>query len=175
VTDTPAAPPDSGKKRLKYALIASLALNLLILGAVAGTMYTFHKHGRPPPGAREDFGLMGLSRDFPSDRRKAFRKELKADREKLRPLVEEANVARREAADALAAEPFDRAKLEAAIVKVMDRERAVRQSAVTVFLGHAETLTPDERKKLADWWRKKAELRAKRPRDDDKPDGSPKD
>lgn len=173
MTDTPVAPPDSGKKRLKYALIASLALNLLILGAVAGTMYTFHKHGRPPPGGREDFGLMGLSRDFPGDRKKAFRKELRADREKLRPLLDEANTARREAADALAAEPFDRAKLEAAITKVRDRERDVRQSAIALFLGHAETLTPDERKKLADWWRKKAEFRAKRRHDDDKPDDEP--
>ncbi len=176
MSDTAPVPVDSGKKRLKYALVASLAVNLLVLGAVAGTMYAFHKHGRPPPfaGSRDDFGLMGLSRDFPSDRKKTFRRELKADRAKLRPLIEQANAARREAADALAADPFDRAKLEAAIANVREHERAVREKAVQMFLGHAETLTPDERKRLSDWWHRKAEERLRPPHDGDKPDDPPK-
>ncbi len=62
------------------ALIASLALNLLFIGAVAGAMLG---HGRHPPrlGKSEDFGMMGLSRVLPEDRRKEMRKLLRADRE----------------------------------------------------------------------------------------------
>jgi uncharacterized membrane protein len=143
---------------LKYALIASLALNLLIIGAVAGTMYGFRKH--PPrfgQGAREDFGLMGLTQKLPEDRRKQLRKQLRQDRVAFRPLIDEIGAARRGAADKLAADPFDKAALEAAIANVAEKERALRQAAVGVFLGHAEQLTPDERHTLAEWWRKRSE------------------
>lgn len=173
-TSTPAAtPPAAGSRRLKYALIASLALNLLILGAVAGTMYGFGKHGRHfghPRG--EDFGLMGLTRHLPEERRKELRKELREDRVKLRPLVEEMRAARRAAADKLAAEPFDRAALESAIATASDKERTLRQEAVGIFLAHAEKLTVDERSKLAEWWRKKSQPLPKRKskKDDDADD-----
>ncbi len=159
LTQPGAEPQKPGSRRLKYALIASLALNLLILGTVAGAMYTFGKHPPPRPGHMrgEDFGLMGLSREFPEDRRKEFRKQLRDDRAQLKPMMEEIRVARRGAADKLGAQPFDRAALEAAIATVAEKERAFRQAAVSLFLGHAEQLTPDERQKLADWWRKKSE------------------
>lgn len=159
VTNPGAEPRNPGSRRLKYALVASLALNLLILGAVAGTMYGFSKHGPPRPGhvRGEDFGLMGLSRELPEERRKEFRKQLREDRAKLKPLMEEIRTARRAAADRLGADPFDRAALESAIAVVAEKERAFRQAAVTSFLGHAEQLTPAERSTLADWWRRKSE------------------
>lgn len=163
----PVAPPDNGNRRLKYALIASLALNLLIVGAVAGTMYGFRKHHPRFAERGEDFGMMGLTRVLPDERRKEMRKLLRADRASLRPLMEEVRNARREAAGKLGAEPFDRAALEAAITNVAEKERTVRSAAVTAFLGHAEKLTAEERAKLAEWWRKKSEPRKKK--DDKEP------
>ena len=166
--------PDSGpqdvvKRRLKYALIASLALNLLILGAVAGTMYGFRKHHASFGGERgQDFGLMGLTRTLPEERRKEIRKQLRDDRVTFRPLVEETRKSRLEAADKLAAETFDRAALESAIAAVAEKERALRQAAVTSFLGHAEKLTVDERRQLADWWRKKSQPFKRKGKDADK-------
>lgn len=155
----PEPPPQgSGSRRLKYALIASLALNLLIIGAAAGTMYGFRKH--PPrfgAGRGEDFGLMGLTHRLPSERKKEIRKQLRADRVALRPLVEEVRAARRAAAEKLAAEPFDRAALDSAITAAAEKDRTLRQAAVTAFLGHAEQLTSEERRMLADWWLKKNE------------------
>jgi uncharacterized membrane protein len=158
VSPPPSTQPAPGSRRLKYALIVSLALNLLIIGAVAGTMYGFKRH--PPrfgQGAREDFGLMGLTHKLPEDRRKELRKQLRQERIAFRPLIDEIGAARRDAADKLAAEPFDKAALEAAIANVGEKERALRQSAVGIFLGHAERLTPDERRTLAEWWRKRSE------------------
>ena len=153
------APPPGGSRRLKYALIASLALNLLVIGAVAGTMIGFGKHHGPRGGhpRGEDFGLMGLTRTLPEERRKEIRKQLREERGKLRPLFEEIRTARREAAEKLAAEPFDRAALESALAGVGDRERTLRQEAIAIFLGHVERLTADERRTLADWWRKKSQ------------------
>ncbi|MBX9861568.1 MAG: periplasmic heavy metal sensor [Hyphomicrobium sp.] len=154
----PSAAPDPGKRRLKYALIASLALNLLILGAVAGTMLGHRQHmPRGGPGGGEDFGMMGLTRVLPDERRKEMRKLLREDRASLRPLMDDVRTARRAAADKLAAEPFDRAALDAAISSVAEKERTLRQTAVKAFLGHVETLKPDERAKLAEFWRKKSE------------------
>ncbi|WP_439542667.1 periplasmic heavy metal sensor [Hyphomicrobium sp.] len=166
LSQPPGATPDPVKRRLKYALVASLALNLLIIGAVAGTMMGHGRHQPPRPGKGEDFGMMGLTRVLPEDRRKEMRKLLRADRENLQPLVEEVRTARRAAADKLAAEPFDRAALEAAIANVAEKERTLRQSAVTAFIGHAESLKPDERAKLADFWRKKSEQPRRKKKDD---------
>lgn len=150
------ARPAAGSRRLKYALIASLALNLLIIGAVIGTMYGYGRHGPRIGHPRgEDFGLMGLTRALPAERRKEIRKLLREDRTKLRPMFEDIRTARREAADKLAADPFDRAALERAISAASDKERALRQEAIGIFLGHAEGLSVDERRTLSDWWRKK--------------------
>jgi uncharacterized membrane protein len=152
-------PRPGGSRRLKYALIASLALNLLVIGAVAGTMIGFGKHHGPRGGhpRGEDFGLMGLTRTLPEERRKEIRKQLREERGRLRPLFEDVRTARREAADKLAAEPFDRAALESALAAVGERERTLRQEAVNIFVGHVERLTPDERGRLAEWWRKKSQ------------------
>jgi uncharacterized membrane protein len=165
------AAPASGSRRLKYALIASLALNLLVAGAVAGMMFGFFKH-RPYFGMvrGEDFGLMGLTRHLPEERRKEVRKQLRDDRDRLRPLVDDIRSARREAADKLAAEPFDKAVLEAAIKTTSDKERALRETAIGAFLGHVEKLTPSERQLLADWWRKRSEPLKRRKKDDDPKD-----
>ncbi|MCC7253736.1 periplasmic heavy metal sensor [Hyphomicrobium sp.] len=158
-TEPGPARPAGTSRRVKYALIASLALNLLVLGIVAGSMLGFGKHhprfGGHPRG--EDFGLMGLTRTLPEERRKEIRKQLRDDRVKLRPLVEDIRTERREAADKLDAEPFDRAALESAISAVTGKEQAMRQEAVSIFLGHVERLSADERRTLAEWWRKKSQ------------------
>lgn len=167
----PAAAQGMASRRVKYVLIASLALNLLVVGAVASVMFGFAKH-RPHfgHGRGEDFGLMGLTRHLPEERRKEIRKDLRADRERLRPLVDEIRAARREAADKLAAEPFDKAALEAAILAAGEKERALRQTAVTSFVGHAERLTASERKMLSEWWLKRNQpfksRRGKKDKDD---------
>lgn len=170
----PSASQGTGSRRLKYALIASLALNLLVVGAVAGTM-VMHGFGRHPLprigyGPHQDFGLMGLTRRLPEERRKEIRKKLREDRDKLRPLIEDLRAARRDAADKLAAEPFDSMALKSAFDVAGEKDRAVREAAIAAFLVHAEQLKPEERRMLADWWRKRnepfKERRKKKKKDD---------
>lgn len=174
---SPAAPAP-GSPRLKYALIASLALNLLVLGAVGGMAFGLYKH-RPYFGMMrsEDFGLMGLTRHLPEERRKEVRKQLREDRDRLRPLVDDIRASRRGAADKLAAEPFDKAALEAAIKLTSDKESTFRTTAIAAFLDHVEKLTPSERQLLADAWRKRSEplkdRRLKKGKDEDGPDDPP--
>ncbi len=157
----PSSSQETGSRRLKYALIASLALNLLVVGAVAGTMvmHGFGKHPLPRfgYGPHQDFGLMGLTRKLPEERRKEIRQKLREDREKLRPLIDDLRAARRDAADKLAADPFDSAALKGAFDVAGEKDRTVREAAIAAFLVHAEQLKPDERRMLADWWRKRNE------------------
>jgi uncharacterized membrane protein len=176
VSPPEAAPQGTGSRRLKYALIASLALNLLIIGTVAGTMVGFGKHRQHfGSGRGEDFGLMGLTRHLPEERRKEIRKQLREDRTRLRPLMDDVRAARRDAADKLAADPFDRGALEGALGVSGDKDRMLREAGIAAFLTHAAHLTPEERRMLADWWRKKNQPFKERRKKKDETDESAAD
>ena len=141
---------------LKLGLIASLAVNLLVIGGIAGSMLAWQRHG--PRGAGrggEEFGLLGFSRTLPAERAAVIRKAIQAERTALRPLRDEIRDARREAADVLVAEPFDRDKFKAAIDKISEAEAKLKSAGLSVFLNTAERLTADERRALHDWWQRR--------------------
>lgn len=154
------SPPGTGSRRMKYVLIGSLALNLLFVGAVVGMGFKKHGHG-PHHAAREHFGLMGLTRVLPDERRKEVLEQLKKEYDERRPAMEDLRTARHEAADRLAADPFDRASLEAALENVAGREQALRSATVETFLVQAERLSAEERKLLSERWRKRADWMAR--------------
>lgn len=148
------SPPETRSRRTKYLLIGSLALNLLFIGAVVGI--GLKTHGRHH-GAREHFGLMGLTRVLPEDRRQDVLEELKKKYAEMRPALEDLRAARMEAADRLAADPFDRAALQQALASVTSKEQQLRSTALETFLVQAARLTADERKQLSERWRKRAD------------------
>lgn len=150
--------PATGSRRMKYVLIGSLALNLLFIGAVVGMGFKKHHHG---PGGGPHFGLMGLTRVLPEERRKEVEEILKKEYAAMRPAMEELHKARHEAADRLAAEPFDRAGLERAIAALSEKEQSLRSATLETFLTEAARLNADERKQLADRWRKRADWMAR--------------
>lgn len=173
VADTPDAPvPAPSGQRTKWLLIASLGLNLLIAGAVAGAMF-MHRggpHGRWGIGP-QDFGLMGFARSLPPERRDMVREELKGLRGALKPMRQEIRAAREEAANLLAADPFDRNALKAALVKVGTAEQSMRGTSVDRLLGVIDRFTPAERQSLSAAWKKKMERGPKRDKGaDDKGD-----
>lgn len=162
-----ATAPSPRERRLRLLLIASLAVNLLIVGAVVGAGMFMKRHG-PPHGMRrgEDFGLMAFTRTLEPERRKEIRKELRNARKEIRPLMEAIEEARSEAATVLAAEPFDRTALKIAADKVTEREQTLKAAALNVFLDQAEKLTAEERKSLSEWWKKRRQRRGPRPDDE---------
>jgi uncharacterized membrane protein len=135
-------------------LIASLAFNLLVIGALGGAMLMGRRHG-PGYGRGEDFGLLGFSRTLPAERRAVIRKTLQKDRASLKPLWVEMRQAREGVAAVIVAEPFDKAQLKAAIDKINEAEGKLKQAGLTIFLSTAEQLTSDERHALRDWWIKR--------------------
>ena len=137
--------------RWKVILIASLAFNLLVIGALGGAMLMGRRHGSGY-GRGEDFGLLGFSRTLPAERRATIRKTLQKDRASLKPLWAEMRKAREDVAAVIVAEPFDKAQLKAAIDKIGEAEGRLKQAGLTIFLNTAEQLTSDERRALRDWW-----------------------
>lgn len=163
-----ALPPSPKERRLKLALIASLAVNLLVVGAVASAMI-FGPHGPRHRGAPGDeYGLMGFTRALSSDRRGPIRKAIKEQRETFKPLREAVDEARRQAADVLVAEPFSKDKLKQAFDKINEADVKLKSAGQGMLLSTAESLTPDERRTLKDWWQKR-HARWFRGRDDGPP------
>jgi uncharacterized membrane protein len=148
VTAGPGAP-----RWLWIVLIASLALNFLVLGVVARSMW----HHPPPGGDRiATIGLVGYVRSLPAERREELRRIMEEERPRLRPLRQELRQLRSELMETLRTEPLDKQRLAAAQKRILDSEiemrRIINQTVVTV----AERMTPEERKALASWrdgWR----------------------
>lgn len=161
MTDTDAAgvpspQPGAKEKRLRLMLIASLALNLLVIGAVAGSLIVGkHRHRYGGGDRGEEYGLMSFTRHLSAERRAPLRKAIKENRETLKPLRESVDEARRQAADALAVEPFDRERVKAAFDKITEADGKLKSAGLSMLLTTAEGLTPDERQKLKEWWVKR--------------------
>lgn len=150
VTTNPTEESGWSKRRLRTALLASLAVNLLGVGLVAGAMLA-----GPPQMSRSEFGLKGFSQTLPKDRGDILRESFAAHRPQIRELREAARTARLEATDVLVAEPYDKAKLRTSLTRIDDAESKLRALVSDFFINAAEKLTPQERQKLADWWKKR--------------------
>lgn len=137
-------------RKLRTALLASLAVNLLGVGVIAGAIIA-----GPPPNSRTEFGLKGFSRTLPSDRGDMLRQSFKTVRPKIHELREKARTARLEATDVLVAEPYDKVKLRGALTQLDEAESNLRSVVSDYFIDAAEKLTPQERVALGVWWKKR--------------------
>lgn len=153
------------RRKLRTALLCSLAVNLLGLGVIAGAIIA-----GPPHVGRGEFGLKGFSQTLPKDRGEMLRQSFVQNRPKIRELREAARTARLEATSVLVAEPYDKTKLRASLTGVDEAESKLRSLVSDTFIDAAEKLTPQERVALADWWKKRQPRLFWR---DDKPDGTP--
>ncbi len=143
-------------------LIGSLALNLLIVGAIGGSWARYHRGwGGPWGGGWHRYGFM---RSLPDDRRDRVRVIMKQHRETLRPLRREAHGAWRGVIEVLKADEIDKAKLEQAIASAHEAETAARKRLVPMILEVAAVLTPEERRQFIKrferrgkrrWWRRR--------------------
>lgn len=139
---------------MKWLLVASLALNLLIIGGAIGHRFLGHKgwHG----GGRSDqLGILGYARTLEPDRRATFRKLVQAERPNMRALSEDIRKARLEASAALVAEPFEKDKVRAALARIGEAEARLKSAGLNVVLSVAEQMTPAERAGFVDWWKRR--------------------
>jgi len=147
-----AALPSPGKQRaprwMLVLLIASLALNFIVVGSVAGAMWRFRA---PPPWSSVTPNLLGYASTLPADRRKALWDETEQERQHIRPFRREVRAAREQTVKALVAEPFDREAYIAAQTHQAGAEDRARQAVQTLYVKIATRLTSEERRAFPRW------------------------
>jgi len=172
MTNDTAARPGGSSFKLRLALVVSLALNVLIIGAVAGAVLVSRHHGWHGHGFK-GAGLAGFARTLPPDRGDAIRQKLESNRASLAPLRKEKREAREAARSVLMTEPFDVEKFKAALERAVEAGVKEKRARMALFAETAASMTPEERRQLHNWF----EERRKhfRHRHDDEPPPPPPD
>ena len=135
------------------ALIASLAINLFVVGVVARSVWPFRYAAAGGGGAGLAGNLAAYIGALPEPRRKELRAAMGQVRPQqlLRPLRVELRGARQEAAAAFRAEPFNRENFLAAEGRVQAAEARLRDMIVKLSADMAGRLTSDERAGFLKW------------------------
>ena len=150
--DAPAPKPRKPGRRLRLALIASLAVNLLVIGVLAGGAWRSKQFEPGPPGQPD---IRALWHAMPREARSELR-ERSRERGPMgeRPSREE----RRERAAAMNAsllaalrsEPFDPAQFAALMQGDRDALQQRIDAANAAFAAQLAALTPAQRAEMAD-------------------------
>jgi uncharacterized membrane protein len=134
---------------VRGALIASLMLNLLLLGVFAGTVWATRTEEYAGKGR---LGLLEFIETLPADRRDAIRGFIDTQRPRLRPLRQEVQAERTQAAGVLDADPLDKDKLATAMQRLSEAEHAFHSAINGVFIEAAARMTTEERRTYQAWW-----------------------
>lgn len=135
---------------LLIGLFASLALNLVIVGSVAGAVWRFRPHPHTI-GSAVVPNLLGYASALPAARRKAVWDATTEERNHIRPFRREVRAAREETVKALIVEPFDKQQFLAAQARQAASESRARQAVQDLYVKIAESLTPEERHAFLRW------------------------
>jgi uncharacterized membrane protein len=129
-------------------LALSVALNVFFIGVLAArawARHTWREHG-------EHAAAAGWHRPGHPGRGSALSWLSESDRAALRPERKALQGLRRQAADELRADNFDAHKLEATLDALRAQTNQLQASMQTLLMQHAATLSPAERRHLADTW-----------------------
>lgn len=137
-----------------WLLVASLVLNVLLIGGIAAGLVA--RHGAPFFDGHDRRRMMGLPsphkiRDvLPDSAEPAIDAAFSGHRQEMRTSIDALIEARRQVAAVMRAEPFDRAALEDALAKLRDREAAVARGAQAAIGDLAAGLDDESRARLAE-------------------------
>ncbi|RFU48486.1 periplasmic heavy metal sensor [Paraburkholderia sp. DHOC27] len=135
----------------KILVIASLVLNVFLLGGIAGGAYQwFAGHSGTAKGPAQRTALRFAAEDLSADRQRQFVEALKAARRVGRDYAQAGREGRREVLDVLSAPQLDRAALDAALQRTRAADSDLRAQVESGVADFAATLTPDERIKFVD-------------------------
>lgn len=143
-------PERGGLRNSRYlfpGLVASMAVNLIIVGGIAAAAWHHHRfrmHGG-------ESGLLGFSRELSEPHKKMFRDTIASAREAMRPQRRAIRDAWDTANAALVSDPFDKVKFKAAMAKLAEVETAFRSAQTDVLTDVADKLSLDERRQLQNW------------------------
>jgi len=171
-SDSGAGPTRKTIFSLRFALMVSLALNVLIIGAVVGAFLVGRHHG--DHGRWHKGGaLAGFAQTLPPERGDAIRQRLESNRATLAPLRKEEREARSAARSVLMSEPFDVEKFKAALERAVDADVKEKRARMAMFAETAATLTPEERRQLHKWFEERRKRFRRPSKDEDTPPPPP--
>lgn len=123
----------------RWSLVASVALNVFLLGFIIGDF------ARPLRTAQ---GLAELGSHYPDEVRRAIRAEMIAGRRDFRASIEEFNAVRAELFEAMRAPEFDRAKAEALMAEVRAKTIALQAQLQRATLAAVSAAPAEVRAKI---------------------------
>ena len=130
--------------RTRLLLIASLALNLFLAGLIGSALLLDRKPEKEPHRhGRRSFWAAAEQLD--PAQRDAFRQVLRQKAEEARPRLQALRQARRDAAAAMAAEPYDPEAVRLALARARTEELALRGGVEEAVVSFAATLDQEDR------------------------------
>jgi uncharacterized membrane protein len=133
-------------------LVGSLALNLIVIGAIGSLLWRGHAESTGGQlGRRVVPNVVGYAVTLPPERVTELERVTKEEWQRVRPLRRALVEARVEVMKALVAEPFDRGRFLEAQARVAAADRISREAAFKLHTAISINLTPEERRAFARW------------------------
>jgi uncharacterized membrane protein len=130
----------AGSRWLKWALVASLGLNLAVLGVIGGAILK-----GPPPGPMPGIALWHYAHALPDPYRRDLGRALRESRRDWIGPREALRNQRPALAAALTAEPFDPAAVEAVLAQETRLTDELAARGTRLLLAQIQRMTPEER------------------------------
>ncbi|MEM9814161.1 MAG: periplasmic heavy metal sensor [Pseudomonadota bacterium] len=133
----------------RILLFASLTLNFVLIGLIAGAILRGPFIAPVfPPGSDGEFRV--VQQALPDDAKRAFRRALVRRRSEFESHARQIRSMRREFVDLLRGDTLDVAAIDAVFVRQQAEWSALANVARDMMIGYLETLTPEQRREIAD-------------------------
>ncbi|GAB7521359.1 periplasmic heavy metal sensor [Paraburkholderia sp. 2C] len=158
---------------LKWALVASLVLNIFLLGAIAGGTYQwFASRPRAAAGVvptqaqaqTQPHALRFAADQLSDERRQQFAQDLQQARRDGRTYVRSGREGRRDVLRLLGEAELNRPALDAALARTRNADEALRARVEQSVADFAASLSPQERAQFADSLREYGQWRQPAPK-----------
>lgn len=135
----------------KPALVASVMVNLLLVGGLLGGLVAGHRHGGVGAHAPIERGIVAFVRSMPKERSQALLQTIEGQRPAFKAARKELRQARGAAFDAFTAANLDAGALRTALTKAGEADDKMQALGTNVFVELAGRLTPAERQAYREW------------------------
>jgi len=142
---------------LRRWLIASLVLNVFIVGAVAGGAARWWFTERSVAAAEPSRGLRHAADDLPAEQRRSFLVGLRNARRAVAEPLQAAREGRQEVLRLLRGPRFEADAVAQTLARTRAADMAARERFEAAVVDFATTLSPPDRQKLADGLARRAQ------------------
>lgn len=136
---------------LAVGLLASLALNLALIGATGGFLWRSHFDAAEAKLGHVVPNLLTYTSTLPEERRKQLWQQTAGERRIMQPLRADLRAAREAALKVLTAETYDRRAYVEARAQLLAADVKAREAIYTLYGEIAANLTVEEKTGFRDW------------------------